>query len=75
MIDAHGPSDEGGVGTTVEQSGLDDLSLGEAGHSRDVLGREVGDELSELRVAVGVTVDIVTIDEAFADEDVGDAVE
>ena len=43
--------------------------------SRDVLGREGGDELGELCEAVGVLVDVVTIDQAFADEDVGDAVE
>jgi hypothetical protein len=46
VIDAHGPSDEGGLCTTIEQSGFDDLSLGESGDSRDMLGREGGNELS-----------------------------
>jgi len=50
------------------------LSLGEAGHC-EVLGREGRDELGELGDSVGVAVDIVPIDEAFADEVVGDAVE
>jgi hypothetical protein len=62
VIDAHGPCDEGGVGTTIEQSGLDDLSLSEPGHSRDVFGSEGGGELGGLRIAVGVPVDIATID-------------
>ncbi len=75
VIDAHGPSDEGCFGAAVEVGGAEDLGLGEAGDLGDVFRGEGGDEGCILCEAGGVLVDVGLVDEAVANEDVGDAVE
>jgi hypothetical protein len=56
-------------------SSFDDLLFGEAGGGRYVCGCKGGDELSKFFEAVGVLGNVVVIDQPFAQEDVGDAIE
>ncbi len=49
--------------------------FGDARFGGDAVGGEGGDELAEIVVVGGVGVDVVLVDPAFGDEDVGKAVE
>lgn len=75
VVDAHGPADEGGFGGAVEVGYALDGGFREAGDLGYVGRGEVLDEGGEVVEAFDVGIDVAAVDEAVADEDVGDAVE
>lgn len=75
VVDTHVPADERAAGTAIEERCACDLGFGESSDGGDVRRGEGRDEAGEFVKAGHVLRDVVAVDEAFADQDVGDAVE
>jgi hypothetical protein len=75
VVDAHRPTDEGGLSFSVESGGIDDCFLAQPCDCGDVLRVNRRHRLGKLFVSACMGLDISRIDQTIADEHMRNAVD